>query len=250
MGKSNFYIMATYREIVYMCLDLLKQSSDDAYYTPEHVLFLLSNFRAYILRKQYDDVKKEIPDSNYQTICLDLEKVQGIDGDYCSPAYLRSIQDIPATLKIAQPRIYLGDFLNGRITYVSPERFPHTGFNKYLQNIIYCTKSDEGKLLLKSSNPQFLYLEGLRFSAVFEDVQEAAKLACNDEGVVCDIMDQEFPLEEALIPGVLELIVKDLTGATFQPKDYQNNASDDLSDLNNFVRRNMKSSLQKQLSND
>ena len=58
----------TYREIVYSILDLLKQSSDDSFYTEEHVLFLVSKMRAAILKQTYANIKKEIPESNYQTI--------------------------------------------------------------------------------------------------------------------------------------------------------------------------------------
>lgn len=42
--------MKTWREIIYMILDLLKQSSDDSYYTEEHVLFLASKMRSAILK--------------------------------------------------------------------------------------------------------------------------------------------------------------------------------------------------------
>lgn len=40
----------TYREAIYAILDLLKQSSDDSYYTEEHALFLVSKMRAAILK--------------------------------------------------------------------------------------------------------------------------------------------------------------------------------------------------------
>lgn len=55
----------TYREIVYSILDLLKQSSDDSFYTEEHVLFLVSRMRSAILKQTYSNIKKEIPESNY-----------------------------------------------------------------------------------------------------------------------------------------------------------------------------------------
>ena len=38
--------MSTYREIVYMVLDELKLESDDAYYTQDHVIFLINKYRA------------------------------------------------------------------------------------------------------------------------------------------------------------------------------------------------------------
>lgn len=64
--------MSTYREVIYMVSDEIKASSDDAYFTEEHIMFLLKTYRAFILKQRYADVKKQIPESNYQTICIDL----------------------------------------------------------------------------------------------------------------------------------------------------------------------------------
>ena len=232
--------MATFREITYMCLDLLKQISDDSYYTPDHVLFLINHYRNYVLKKQYHDIKQEIPDSNFQTVCLNVSPDNELGDTSCSNIVLKSQESLPDIMKLAEPRILLGDVSAGYITFVSPERFPNTGYNRYLKNIIYCTLLPNGKLMLKSNNPQFIYLEKIKVSAIFEYTDYAAKLSCGSTDDNCDIMDKEFPLEEALIPIVLESVVKALTGAIFQPKDYKNNAADDLSDLNNFVRNNMK----------
>ena len=65
--------MTTYREAIYMCLDLLKGKSDDFSFTEEHIAYLLDKFRALLLKQRYGkDPLKEIPYSNYQTIELDL----------------------------------------------------------------------------------------------------------------------------------------------------------------------------------
>jgi len=40
---------------------------------------------------------------------------------------------------------------------------------------------------------------------------------------------------------MLELIVKELLGVNYRPKDKTNNDIDDLADLASYVRRNMKS---------
>ena len=52
-------------------------------------------------------------------------------------------------------------------------------------------------------------------------------------------MDMEFPLEEALIPPVIEMIVKELGGQKYQAEDTANNANDDLSDLASYTRNQM-----------
>jgi len=241
--------MNTYREIVYMCLDQLKLLSDDAYYTQDHIIFLADKYRAALLKQAYTDIKKAIPDSNYQTVCLNLEKVESIEGDPCSPTYLRSVESIPDILPLGTSRVATPDFYNGDITYVSYERFKYVGHNKWLKNIIYCTIGPDNKLYLRGANPQMYYLEQIKYSGIFEEGAKAAALSCGGDGTAaCDPLDAEFPLEEAFIPNLIAAVVKDLLGAAYRPKDTENNANDDLSDLASFIRRNVKSELNKQMN--
>lgn len=231
-----------------MCLDLLKLISDDSYFNEEHVLFLITKFRGFLLKQQYKDVKKEIPESNYQTLCLDLIQVPAISGEPCEGGtYLRSKYKIPTPMSIITPRVYSEDYYQGNITYVSRERMRYTGYNKWLSNIIYASIGPDNYLYLKSSNPQYLYLEELKFTGVFENPEEAAKLECNGDKNTCDVLDKTFPMEEALIPQLIELVVKELSGSIYKPKDSINDAADNLSELTTFLRQNIKSNLQKQI---
>lgn len=240
----------TYREIIYACLDSLKLTSDDSFITEEHVLFFISKIRALILKQRYSDIKREIPTSNYQTICLDLIQVPAIAGEPCEGGtYLKSKQKIPSTMSIGTNTVYPVDFYQGtHITYVSRERMRYVGENKWLKNIIYVSKGPDDYLYFKSSNPQFLYLEKVRMTGIFEDPEKVSELECDSDGTKpCDVLDREFPLEEGLTSTVIELVVKYLSGAVYRPKDQENNANDDLSDLVAFMRRNMKSNFQKQI---
>ena len=233
-----------------MCLDQLKVASDDSYYTIDHILFLISKIRALLLKQTYSNIKKEIPQSNYQTICLDLMQVPAITGEPCEGGtYLRSKEKVPSTMTIGTNIVYPIDFYQGtHITYVSRERMRYVGTNKWLKNIIYTSKGPDGYLYFKSSNPQFLYLEKVRMTGIFEDPDKAAELECNDNNnQQCDILDREFPLEEGLVASVIELVIKYLSGAVYRPKDQENDANDDLSDLVAFIRRNMKSEFQKSI---
>ena len=240
----------TYREIIYACLDSLKLTSDDSFITEEHVLFFISKIRALILKQRYSDIKREIPTSNYQTICLDLIQVPAIAGEPCEGGtYLKSKQKIPSTMSIGTTTVYPVDFYQGtHITYVSRERMRYVGENKWLKNIIYVSKGPDDYLYFKSSNPQFLYLEKVRMTGIFEDPEKASELECDSDGTKpCDVLDREFPLEEGLTSTVIELVVKYLSGAVYRPKDSSNDANDDMSDLVAFMRRNMKSNFQKQI---
>ena len=226
--------MSTYKELVYMCLDELKLYSDDALYTEEHIMFLLGKYRIFLIKQRYSDVKKQIPESNYQTICLDLIKVPAISGEPCEGgSYLRSKKKIPFLMKIGNPRVYPIDYYQGEITYVSRDRMRYVGYNKYLQNIIYSSLGPDNYLYFKSFNPQFLYLEKVRMTGIFEDTLAASELQCPDENgdTVCDVLDREFPIENALIPPLIQLVVEELTKAEYKPEDKENNSDDDLSEV-------------------
>ena len=218
-----------------MVLDELKLSSDDAQFTEDHVMFLLNKYRTFLLKQRYSDIKKQIPESNYQTICLDLIQVPAIPGDACDGGtYLRSKEKIPFLMKIGIPRVYPLDYYQGEITYVSRDRMRYVGYNKFLQNIIYCSIGPDNYLYFKSSNPQYLYLEKVKFTGIFQDSMQASDLQCPDDNgeTVCNPVDRTFPIEDALVPPLIELVVKELLGAEYIKKDEDNNAKDDLPDEN------------------
>ncbi len=231
--------MSTYRELVYLVLDELKLTSDDALFNEEHVMFLLGKYRGLLLKQQYKDIKKEIPESNYQTLCLDLIQVPAITGEPCEGGtYLRSKEKIPFLMPVATPRVYPEDYYQGDITYVSRERMKYVGYNRWLPNIIYASIGPDNYLYFKSFNPQYLYLEKARLTGIFEEPEKAAELECNRDESTCDPMDMKFPLEEALIPQVVELVVRELSRPEYLPEDKQNNADDGLSEVTSQSKKN------------
>lgn len=238
----------TLREIVYMCLDELKLHSDDAEFNEQHVAFLANKYRAFLLKQQYSDIKKEIPQSNYQTICLDLED---FTTDICGQGTsLRSVQAIPDVLPVGSGKITpVGNYFAAEITYVSRDRLRYVGNNRYLQNILYAALGPDNHIYLKSQNPHFKYLQKIQYQGIFEDSEKAAEFSCskdNDENV-CDPMDKDFPLEPALTPMLIQAVVKELAGPTWSPSDNNNDGRDDLANLAYYIRRNLKSDAQKKL---
>ena len=246
----------TWRQLVYMVLDEIKLTSDDSIINENHVIFLLNKYRTFLLKQRYSDIKKPIPESNYQTICLDLEN--DVNNTFCGSAnYLKSKTKVPFLMKIGNPRVYPSNYFQGEITYVSRDRMRYIGHNKYMQNIIYASVGPDNYLYLTSSNPQFSYLEKVKFTGIFEDIETASELLCSNQeednnqeennNQSCDILDREFPIEEGLVPQLIELSVKELLGSAYRPADEENNANDDLADIANFIRNNVKSNLAKQL---
>ena len=221
----------TLRELVFMVLDECKIHSDDSYFNEDHVSFLLSKYRSFLLKKELEKENKNLSSANAQTICLDLIEVPAIEDFDCSGSYLRSIEKIPSIVNEFKVQLYPLDYYQGEIIFTSKERMRYTGYNKWTKNLIYAAKGPDDYLYLKSSNPQYLYLRKLRMKAIFEDFESAAQYACDEAGeeLHCDILDMKFPIENALVPIVTELVVKELLGVKYQPRDTQNNAADDAS---------------------
>lgn len=222
------------KEIVYMILDELHQYSDDSSITEEHIIFLAGRYRSFLLKQRYlSDLKKEIPESNYQTLCLKLEKTEAVEGIPCEGYYIRTVEKIPVTLPIGTTRLTTsGNYYSSEITYIPRDRMKYVGNNRWLQNIIYASLAPDSRIYMTSSNPQFLYLDGgdLQVTGIFEDIEAASELECrdeNDEGN-CDILEREFPIEDALIAPLIELVVKELSPTITAPEDENNDAQDNL----------------------
>ena len=226
--------MATLKELTYMVLDELKLSSDDAYFNEEHIAFLIGKYRGFILRQQYKGVKKDIPESNFQTICTDLIQVPAIAGVPCEGGvFLRTKEKVPYLMTIATPKLYTESYYKGEISYVPKERMRYVGYNRWLPNIIYASMGPDNYIYLTSANPQFLYLENIKITGIFESPEKAIG-ACGASS--CDFSDQEYPLEEGLVPQVLELVVKELAAPKFSPEDKQNDSDDNISEVTQAKR--------------
>lgn len=228
--------MATFAQIIFSVLDLMKEHSDDAYYTEEHVLFLAKKIRATLLERKYKGSRNgtfsPMSSENQQQVCLQLTHASMLPGS-CAGQWLMSTKEVPALLPGFDAVTCTGhDLLPTNVTFIPSERMPYVGHNKWLKNIIYACRSMDGRLYLHGLNPQFVYLENVGITGVYADPEEAAKLsheACMTG--VCDIMSQKFPLESGLVPSLIELVTQELLGSRYAPEDKENNAKDDLGEI-------------------
>lgn len=221
----------TWKELVYMVADELKLGSDDSLFNEDHIVFLLCKYRSFILKQRYSDIKKNIPGGNYQTILLDVETLpNNKEGEI----YLKSTIDVPKLISLGNIRVYANDYYDGEITYISKDRMRYIGHNKFLKNIAYCTKDPDGHLYFKSFNSELSKVTKVKMYAIFDDIKKAADLEDNEE---LDLMDKDFPIEESLVPPIIEFVVKELLGAEYRPEDSENNASDDLANLASTISR-------------
>ena len=233
--------MNTYRDVVYYVLDQIKLSSDDAYIEETHVVYLLSKLRAYLLKKKYEAIKNQISQNNFQTITVNLQPYTVDAYSDCADArMLRSVEQVPNLLLVNNFEGFstaMHTFSKlGRFTVVSSSRFNNVLFDKWLKNFIYVTIGTDNYLYVKSTNPQLYSLETIQLNSVFEDIEMASELEeCNAN--VCDILDRRFPLEEGLIIPLQDLTIQNLLMALNRPKDTLNNATDDMSDIHNYLNQ-------------
>lgn len=243
--------MTTYREAIYMCLDLIKGMSDDFTYTEDHIAYLLDKFRALLLKQRYgNDPKKHVPYSNYQTLKVNFT----IKLDTNSKV-LKSEEQIPYMLQLGIPRVIAKDedYYNYRFELTSRERFPFTGNNKYTKLITYCAINEDNHLLIANkpefwdNTPAYIGPTELRIVGIFENPREVTDEISFNESSTGDELDRNIPIEEGLVTTLIELVVKELLGASYRPADNTNNSNDDMASMANFLANNMKSKFQKQL---
>lgn len=227
--------MTTYREAIYMCLDLIKASSDDFSYTEDHVAYLLDKFRALLLKQRYgNDPKKSVPYSNYQTLEVTLNDGEG--------QFIKSTNKIPNMLQVGIPRIISPDeeYYDYRFEFTSRERLPFVGNNKYLKLITYCAINEDNYILVQNKSkqdPTYINPTTFKIVGVFEEPRF----------LIEEWLDAQFPIEEGLLTTLIEMVVKELLGAAYRPADSINNANDDMASMANFLANNMKKDYNEQI---
>ena len=144
------------------------------------------------------------------------------------------------------------------VSMVSINRFPYAGTSKYFKNKIYGTLGYDHYLYLKSNMKDFyedteenrvVYING-----VFESPKDALSESCNtglsdshgNECIApngynkCEPLDNPFPIEDSLVTQLIALVLNAIRQNIYNPRDRQNNANDDLSSIESFVRQFMK----------
>lgn len=230
--------MTTYREAIYMCLDLIKGNSDDFSYTEDHIAYLLDKFRALLLKQRYgNDPKKHVPYSNYQTLNVEIDLSDE------SKQTLKSVNQIPYMLQLGIPRIITTEenYYDYRFEFTSRERLPFVGYNKFLNKITYCAINEENYILVqnkKLKDNNYINPSTFKIVGIFENPREVEDEKSFKEG--SDELDRNIPIEESLITTLIEMVVKELLGASWRPADTTNNATDDNASMANFLASNMK----------
>ena len=239
--------MQTYRECVYMVFDELKLDSDDSRIEVEHIIFLLNKYRAILANQRYGGTKRDVPLEYYQIWdlgYLDLPvnntdvrrtfsfnkpvpSILNLHGILLETSISYNTAPIEEECIIDGTPVFIynqsSDFVENNIdvNFINPDRFKYLGYNKWLTSQPYATIGYDHKLYI-SSTADFLNGKRFRIQGIFEnptDFQEST------DGK----LDMYFPVEQALVQPIIDLIVKELGNVLYLPKDGENNYSDDIS---------------------
>ena len=238
--------MSTYRELIYMVLDKLKESTDDAYFKEEHIAFLLDKYRPFLLKQRYADIRKSISQNNYSRFIVTLNTSTGtntnlgITYNYTADGKIwYSTTTMPRFVSLngetEEFKIFnygadatVNNVFKGDFSIVSQERFKYAGENKWLKKFVYATISPDYLLCLKLADTSLILPTSILVQGIVEDPK---KYVTNILPIVSNYLDMPYPLEDALIAPLLELVVKDLANDVYKPEDNENNATDDLSQV-------------------
>ena len=216
--------MQTYGELVYLILDELKLISDDKQFEEEHIIVLINQYRNLLLKQRYSDIRKEMPVSNLQSINITLSVEDTI---------LKSNMPLPTILNLNVQNLTIissiSTFWQGEFSFIDYNQFRYTGYNRWLNSIVYVTIGPDGYLYCKSNNLSFLQLTDITVTSIFENPLEVHNLSTPmNETSEDSILDIPIPIEGNLLPILKEIIIKELSGAIYRPEDEINNANDNL----------------------
>lgn len=239
--------MNTYRECIYMVFDELKLDSDDSRIEVEHIIFLLNKYRAILTKQRYGGTKRDVPLEYYQiwelgqldlpTNNTDVRRtfsfkkpvppILNLHGVlletsisyHTSPLEEHCIIDGTPIPIYTQSTDYVENNID--VNFINPDRFKYLGYNKWLSSQPYATIGYDHKLYI-SSTADFLNGKSFRIQGVFENPTDF-------QDTTDGKLDMYFPVEQALVQPIIDLIVKELGNVLYLPKDGENNSSDDLS---------------------
>lgn len=219
----------TQRDIVYLIMDELRNSTDDVFFEERHIMAYMSKYRAFLLKQKYADLRKTILQANYSVVCLDLERAEGMF-DLCGTSpYMRTVEPVLDDIGVGTQTVSsTSDFFDIHFSFVEPSRFKYVGHNKWTRNFIYVTMGPDGRLYFSGGNNMLFNMKSIMYSYVGSDLEFIANHTCSDNSEeICEYIDTKFPLEDSLVPNLIQLIVSELRYPKEQPVDENNNARDD-----------------------
>ena len=221
------------RTIIYTVLEKLKIHSGDSKITPELISSMIDTKRAMLLKSRFSRNTWNIPIEIKQEVCMDIERVDTIDGFSLAGKTIRTAFAIPGSIKIRGKdgplMVRRQDGLSIPINIVPIERLPYIGSNKFTAMLTYACIDYDGRLILTSTSDKLKFIKEIKVTNVFENPEDVYELECRDNNDYGDIepWDMEYPVETSMVDEIVEMIVKDLFNTIRLPEDKTNDSLDE-----------------------
>jgi hypothetical protein len=226
--------MATYNEIIFDIAESLRglKISDDTEISNSNIKYHLNNQRALWLRNEYNKPGRTIDPQLIQSIrCMEVITVDA--AECCSVTLdcyvMRTREKIPSLLEL---------HTGVAITRVGPVHITKPAFNfspyqkaifsldnKFTKNGVF-TFLLNGYIYILTNNPSYQTLENITVSGVFANPEDLRKYKC--EGAPCFSDDDEYPMNNWMIPYIKEQVINQFKLSLSIPRDEVNDAKEDL----------------------
>lgn len=211
----------TYRDVIYIVLDELKQFTTTIPFEEEHIAYLLTISRAVIIKQKYSNGKIEIPPEVIQKVPFKLIKT----GDIITSN--KSFDVINLNGSHLFYSVEIPQVPNVELTQTTVNRFKYLNINKWLSNIAYYTINEMGKLIFKvpSSITSLFTNSYTEIDAYYNTIlEDPRKIFPYDE----NYLDRDFAINGDLLRVIIDLTLADLYKHIHLPEDTINNGKNDL----------------------
>lgn len=209
-----------YKDVIYLVLEELKQTTDDIPFEEDLIANLLNISRAVIIKQRFGSHKVEIPKEIIQSVPF---KIIFKDNIYQSNREFVIINLNGAHLfyNISIPMLS-----NLEITYTTLDRFKYVQISKWFKKIAYSAFSNNNKLYFKFPEGTItpaLLSKGITgyFNTILDDPRTIFPY---EE----DYLNLDFAINGDLLRPILDLTLSDLYKHIHLPEDIINNGKNDL----------------------
>lgn len=214
----------TFNEVIYDIREALKLQSADSDVTDRQIAFLIRNARSLIVRQFIANNPGENRDMLSQSVYMDLELVDqsvfpGITTGFTLLATTEALPNVIGEQMYKDIEVRTAERLGREVEMLQKQRaaeymYAPAGF-------IYGWREDDGKLYLVSKDRQFMLLEQIIVTAIFEDPEAALRFNEADASL------ERYPITGSIWMAVREMVLQQLGNQLNIPFDVLNNAKED-----------------------
>jgi len=228
--------MATANELIFDTMELIRgnQIGDDVEVSEDQVLYQWNNQRALWLRNEFNKPGRTIDPFLEQDLgCLKLTEADAADCCEIQTGctVLRTELKIPKTIELhsgpAITRVGPVHKLTVPFTFDNYQKVIYTANGKYTGKKGVFTFLLNDYMYLVSKDPKAQLLDYINVRGVFANPTDLSAFACED-GSACFSYDDEYPINNWMIPYIKEQVLQQFGMSLQIPKDDANDAKEDL----------------------